>query len=101
MTDRAFPSVYDTEDKRVVDLGMSLRDWFAGRALGALIQNLSSTHSMSGGDHDSIADEIEDYGWGEIRHGFSKEDQHTNLSLLVSDAYAISDAMLAERQRKQ
>jgi hypothetical protein len=69
----AFPSSfrYDLEDW--ADPGMSLRDWFAGQALGAIVETC-------GGDN---------------LHGL------TRPQLFALRAYQLADAMLAAREPGQ
>ena len=69
-------------------LGMTLRDYFAGQALAQLIKReireLRETHSKFECFGDDESDEIP---------------FHT--SYIASESYAIADAMLAARERKE
>jgi hypothetical protein len=65
----AFPSATHHGNEHVFWFGMSLRDWFAGQALGGI------THALVNG----------------IRP--------TDVTHMVADAYGIADAMLAERAK--
>lgn len=62
------------------DAGMSLRDWFAGQALAAVIM------STSAGMHDAISD---------------KPHSTTIIEALAIDAYRLADAMLSARKGGQ
>ena len=59
------------------DPGMTLRDWFAGQAIGAVIRQCASDGML----------------------GFPDGVQ-TIEALFARNAYAIADAMLAERERQ-
>lgn len=80
MTERAndvpaFPQqCADALDVGMVNEGMSLRDYFAAHAIGAIISVTSAGHHTPKGE-------------GNIRE------------LMAKDAYEIADAMLAEREK--
>lgn len=60
------------------DTGMALRDWFAGQAIGAVIRQCANDGLLG------------------LPDGISTMEQ-----LFAFNAYAIADAMLAERERQQ
>lgn len=67
----AFPVVYDSNCPSV-DMGMSLRDWFAGQALAGLLSNADASAGSG------------DWSW---RSG-----------TLTGDTYLYADAMLQSRE---
>jgi len=69
----AFPHEYWFEPK----CGMSLRDWFAGQVVAAIVSALTSTQ----GENHYL--------------------ETTDFSMEAADAYQAADAMLAERQKGQ
>lgn len=73
----AFPQVIP-DSFQVANPGMDLRDWFAGRAIGAIIA------ATSAGQHQA---------------GNGYNDDRPIYDRLASDAYRIADAMLAERAK--
>ena len=91
MVDRpAFPS--GDMATMPVELGMTLRDYFAAKAMAALID---------GYDHEARMNSIDK----NHRTGFddnpNPDSKSTYASLLADEAYLIADAMLAERQKQQ
>jgi hypothetical protein len=74
---RAFPSSINFGDTHVGDVGMSMRDWFAGQALPAMI-----AMSLEG-------------------LVVKPEEKDMTVSQMVSArAYAYADAMLEERSKQ-
>jgi hypothetical protein len=71
----AYPAVVPVEFQYAYD-GMSLRDWFAGQALPAVIA------ATSAGQHQPHV-----------------EPGQTQEQAMAVDAYALADAMLAARQK--
>ncbi|MBO9380417.1 hypothetical protein GG804_27005 [Sphingomonas histidinilytica] len=71
---RAFPSAAIDDQFG----GMTLRDWFAGQALPAIITATSAGQHMPG-------------------NGFN--DERSIQERMAADAYKIADAMLAERAK--
>lgn len=57
--------------------GMTLRDWFAGKVIGAIIA------ATSAGQH----------------HSDMPDDDRTLVQAMARDAYELADAMLAERSK--
>ena len=58
--------------------GMTLRDWFAGKALSQVVAGIAT---------------------GEIREEGEKAEQMTAGQMAASQAYIIADAMIAEREK--
>ena len=79
----AFPNI--TPNMPVDDSpGMTLRDWFAGQAVGALIQEQAAC-CLSDGDHSGV-------DWGHVSHEMADD--------VARSAYACADAMIAERRER-
>lgn len=73
----AFPNVEPRDPQfSSAQPGMTLRDWFAGQAIGAIIT------SMASGDYKSPPEGM------------------TGAQMLARDAYYTADAMLAARDQK-
>ena len=96
----AFPSlqyVYDggPHVKAVMVGGMTLRDWFAGMAMQAILSTYTSNLRRDDRDEsDSGADCA----------SFNRElavDNGDGLAEVAADAYLFADAMLAERDKNQ
>ena|GEM_PF-2051340 len=84
--------------------GMSLRDWFAGQAMQAIINTTASLHasgdltSGSAEHPESIANDARALGWGsEIDLKDCDGQPYTWLKYLCEEAYDFADAMLAAR----
>ena len=80
----AYPATLHTEDNNGTHYedhpGMTLRDWFAGQALGGIVHH-----------------------WGEIhlylKHNGAAHDATSIRKFMAGAAYAQADAMLAERNK--
>lgn len=86
----AFPTKHEVLDPRAVGWtmqeGMSLRDYFATKAMEGLISRVINPCSTGNTN----------LKWAEVT-----EDPVRGAKWLASDAYKIADAMLAERQKTQ
>lgn len=78
----AFPVPYNDSDEPGVIKGMSLRDYFAGKALPQVIASWCKFHI----EHDD----------GE---GFGNELSSENMRLMAEDAYELADHMLTARTK--
>ncbi|HHG9960359.1 TPA: hypothetical protein ACPZLH_001535 [Yersinia enterocolitica] len=74
MGGRAFPWCGDLNDTPTIELGMTLRDYFAAKAMAAIVRRYDG-HSFGGGP------------------------QSPQYKELACDAYLIADAMLAARSK--
>jgi hypothetical protein len=68
-----------------VNPGMSLRDWFAGVALGEVLTYYMRDEEYWVG--------LEDVSWGDGEYSIS--------TAVAAQAYTLSDAMIAERAKRQ
>jgi hypothetical protein len=84
----AFPTVFPAEHYGTGYRGMTLRDYFAGQAVGELIKREVREIRKDGRMIDCFGlDDSPEVPW------------HT--SHIASESYAIADAMLAARERKE
>ncbi len=99
----AFPFKFASESyinqAPIVSYGMTLRDWFAGQAMQAMVGSYRKTMrgvenaqtdsegDLCGPDRDMLLD----------RNGVTGE--YDGATEVATDAYAIADAMLAARKR--
>ena len=115
----AFPLATSSGSNETVN-GMTLRDWFAGQALGACVEWARHTHSEHWCDDgesytiaplpgseafDKTIDEpYEDFGTREEQESQIRAMQKLRDDTwqeIASSAYIIADAMLAARARKE
>ena len=73
----AFPQITELGDIATTSGGMSLRDWFAGQALAALLSSPASLASIS---------------------QIARENNSRAIKVLAEASYEYSDAMLAARE---
>lgn len=91
----AFPANYD--DKTTGFGGMSLRDWFAGQAMAAMVAGHLKHNrdpSRRGGDEPLL-----DYTMPDCEGVI--EERECNAPIMASVAYEVADAMLAAREAKR
>ena len=84
----AFPLINEHTHPTTISNGMTLRDYFAGQALSQLIKQEIREMRETAKGMDCFGDDESD----EIPF-------HT--SFIASESYAIADAMLAARERKE
>lgn len=75
-----------------VGRGMTLRDWFAGKAIQGF---LSQSHAGQGDWRNA------GFGWGEDCANSLNKHSKTVATTLADFAYQVADAMLAKRTKSQ
>ncbi|WP_353269299.1 hypothetical protein [Gemmatimonas sp.] len=84
----AFPLINDHTHPTTINNGMTLRDYFAGQALAQLIKR-----------------EIREMRKDQVRMDCFGDDESEEIpfhtSHIASESYALADAMLAARERKE
>lgn len=85
----AFPNAGVKPESELASMnGMSLRDYFAAKAMNAIVSTYIQTHRGLGDDPEDLSSSNRD----------SLIDNGDGLAEVAHDAYLIADAMLAARQ---
>ena len=84
----AFPLINEHTHPTTINNGMTLRDYFAGQALAQLLKREIREMRETKSKFDCFGDD-------------ESEEIPFHTSYIASESYAIADAMLAARERKE
>ena len=83
--------------------GMSLRDWFAGQVLAALVTTggtVDGSSDLSSSEDASLVQDARVSGWGATVNRATMDGQpFTYADLFADEAYTLADAMVRRRVR--